>query len=108
MVGAQAQGFNDQTTGIANIGDYSSVQQSSVALDAMARLIRWKLPIQGVPTAGRGTLTSNGDGSDHGWGGHYLVMGTPVVGQRFYGTMPSLEIDGPDDTRGGRPIRPGR
>lgn len=50
------------------------------------------------------TLTSNGDGSDHGWGGHYLVMGQPVVGQRFYGTMPNLAIDGPDDTRGGRPI----
>lgn len=50
------------------------------------------------------TLTSNGDGSDHGWGGHYMVMGGPVIGQRFYGTMPSLEIDGPDDTRGGRPI----
>ncbi len=50
------------------------------------------------------TLTSNGDGSDHGWGGHYLVMGQPVVGRRIYGQVPSLEIGGPDDTRGGRLI----
>jgi len=50
------------------------------------------------------TLTSNGDGSDHGWGGHALVMGGSVVGQRLYGTFPSLEIGGPDDTRGGRLI----
>lgn len=50
------------------------------------------------------TLTSNGDGSDHGWGGHSLVMGGSVVGNRLYGTFPSLEIGGPDDTRGGRLI----
>ena len=50
------------------------------------------------------TLTSNGDGSDHGWGGHSLVMGGSVIGNRLYGTFPSLEIGGPDDTRGGRLI----
>ena len=26
------------------------------------------------------TLTSNGKGSDHGWGGHQMVMGGPVAG----------------------------
>lgn len=50
------------------------------------------------------TLTSNGDGSDHGWGQHCLVMGQPVLGQRVYGQLPTLAIDGPDDTRGGRLI----
>jgi uncharacterized protein (DUF1501 family) len=50
------------------------------------------------------TLTSNGDGTDHGWGGHQLVMGDAVLGQRIYGTMPELAIDGPDDTSGGRII----
>jgi len=50
------------------------------------------------------TLTSNGDGSDHGWGGHSLVMGGCVNGSRIFGTMPTLEIGGPDDTRGGRLI----
>jgi uncharacterized protein (DUF1501 family) len=31
------------------------------------------------------TLTSNGQGSDHGWGGHQLVMGGAVAGGKFYG-----------------------
>jgi uncharacterized protein (DUF1501 family) len=50
------------------------------------------------------TLTSNGDGTDHGWGGHQLVVGGAVLGQRIYGTMPRLEIGGADDTTGGRII----
>ncbi|MGC7986107.1 DUF1501 domain-containing protein, partial [Salmonella enterica] len=34
------------------------------------------------------TLTSNGDGSDHGWGSHHFVMGGAVKGGRFYGSWP--------------------
>jgi uncharacterized protein (DUF1501 family) len=40
------------------------------------------------------TLQPNGNdttsGTDHGWGGHQLVMGGPVVGQRIFGTFPDL------------------
>lgn len=50
------------------------------------------------------TLTSNGDGTDHAWGGHQFVIGDAVIGQDIYGTMPDLAIGGPDDTRGGRTI----
>ncbi|MEM7362741.1 MAG: DUF1501 domain-containing protein [Pseudomonadota bacterium] len=50
------------------------------------------------------TLTSNGDGTDHGWGSHQLVMGGPVIGRRIYGEMPVLEIGGELDVRGGRLI----
>lgn len=31
------------------------------------------------------TLTSNGQGSDHGWGGHYFALGGSVAGGKFYG-----------------------
>ena len=31
------------------------------------------------------TLTSNGKGSDHGWGGHHMVMGGTVEGGSMYG-----------------------
>ena len=48
------------------------------------------------------TLTSNGTGSDHGWGNHQLIMGGAVQGQRTYGAFPALSVDGPDDTGLGR------
>jgi uncharacterized protein (DUF1501 family) len=38
------------------------------------------------------TLASNGDGSDHGWGSHHLVVGGAVKGKAFYGTPPPLSI----------------
>jgi len=50
------------------------------------------------------TLTSNGDGTDHAWGGNQMVMGDAVRGRDIYGTFPRLEIDGPDDVTGGRMI----
>jgi uncharacterized protein (DUF1501 family) len=36
------------------------------------------------------TFTSNGDGTDHGWGSHHLVMGGAVKGGDFYGRFPTL------------------
>lgn len=48
------------------------------------------------------TLTSNGDGSDHGWGSHHVVMGGAVSGKRFYGTAPVTAVNGPDDVGQGR------
>ncbi len=49
------------------------------------------------------TLRSNGQGTDHAWSGHQLVLGGPIDGGKLLGRFPSLEINGVDDIgRGGR------
>jgi len=50
------------------------------------------------------TLTSNGDGTDHAWGGNQVVVGGAVRGGDLYGRYPLLAIDGEDDVGGGRMI----
>jgi uncharacterized protein (DUF1501 family) len=49
------------------------------------------------------TLTSNGNGTDHAWGGNVFAVGGRVKGQRIYGQYPeTLSLDNnPDDLGGG-------
>lgn len=42
------------------------------------------------------TLSGNGDGSDHGWGGHHFVMGGAVQGGTVYGLPPQLGDKAPN------------
>jgi uncharacterized protein (DUF1501 family) len=39
------------------------------------------------------TFNTNGDGTDHAWGGHHLVMGGAVKGGDIYGQYPTLGMD---------------
>ena len=48
------------------------------------------------------TLASNGDGCDHGWGGHHLVAGGSVKGREIYGSMPITALGTNDDLGSGR------
>jgi uncharacterized protein (DUF1501 family) len=48
------------------------------------------------------TTTSNGDGTDHAWGGIQFVVGDAVAGREMYGTYPDLALNSDDDVGGGR------
>jgi hypothetical protein len=79
VVGAQAQGYNDQSTGIAVLGTFSARPIDEAALDALARLIGWKLSLHGVPVEGAVTLISTGGAANR------YSRGTPVTVERVCG-----------------------
>lgn len=41
---------------------------------------------------------TTGDGADHAWGSHHLVVGGAVQGGQIYGAFPTFELGGPSDT----------
>ncbi len=50
------------------------------------------------------TLTINGDGTDHGWGGHHFIVGGAVRGKQVYGVYPDLTLGNATDAGNGRLI----
>jgi len=50
------------------------------------------------------TLTSNSNGTDHGWGSHHFVVGGAVNGQNMYGQYPVVGVDQVNDLGAGRLI----
>jgi uncharacterized protein (DUF1501 family) len=85
-----------------------SLGQLAAALTAFDEALRTLGVAQQVTTFtasdfGR-ALQHNGRGSDHGWGGHHLVMGGAVRGGRLYGSFPTVVLNGPEDAGNGRLI----
>ncbi len=50
------------------------------------------------------TLTVNGDGTDHGWGGNQIVMGGAVRGNSVFGDVPPADFGHDLDAGNGRQI----
>jgi hypothetical protein len=91
VVGAQAQGYNSQSTGIACLGTFTNLALDAPAMDALARLIGWKLSLHGIPVEGEVTLVSGGGSSNR------YPNGTPVVFQRVSGHRDSNETTCPGE-----------
>jgi uncharacterized protein (DUF1501 family) len=47
------------------------------------------------------TFTSNGDGTDHGWGAHHFVYGGAVRGREIYGRFPIVGLNHDDEVGSG-------
>ena len=48
------------------------------------------------------SLVLNDDGTDHGWGGHSLVVGGAVQGNQIFGDVPPSELNHAQDAGNGR------
>ncbi len=60
VIGAHAQGFNTGSVGVALLGTYGSTAPSQAALDAIARIVSWKLDVAHVDPTGSLTYVSSG------------------------------------------------
>ena len=60
VVGAQAQGYNAQTTGASSIGTHTKHPITEKAMDAFVRLLSWKLALHGTRATGKTKLVSAG------------------------------------------------
>jgi uncharacterized protein with LGFP repeats len=79
VVGAQAQGYNSVSTGIACLGTFESVAFPEAGMEALAHLLGWKLTLHGVPVQGQVTVASAGGESNR------YPSGTPVTFERISG-----------------------
>lgn len=50
------------------------------------------------------TLSANATGTDHGWGGHHIVVGGGVRGGRIHGRVPEFQLDHDRDYKRGAMI----
>ena len=64
VVGAQAEGFNSQTTGIATIADHRTKPPTKGEVDGIVRYLAWKLSINGIDGTGTTSLLSAGGDSN--------------------------------------------
>ncbi|MEM1088065.1 MAG: DUF1501 domain-containing protein [Pseudomonadota bacterium] len=69
---------------------------------ALIEINRWNQTVLFTASDFGRTTIDNGDGTDHGWGGHQFVMGGAVRGKRVYGALPGPEtgMDTYTETRG--------
>ena len=93
----------DQTTAGSHANLLAELSQSLLAFQrAMEQLgLAAKVTAFTASDFGR-TFPGNGQGTDHGWGSHHLILGGAVKGRQTYGKFPTLAVNGPDDTSTGR------
>jgi N-acetylmuramoyl-L-alanine amidase len=85
VVGAQAQGFNSQTTSIASIGDHSTEAPTPQAQRSIIKFLAWKMGIDhATPATGTVQLTSAG-GSESRYPSGTVITVPRVLGHTALG-----------------------
>jgi hypothetical protein len=95
VVGAQAQGFNSQTTSIASIGDHTLETPTPEAQRSIIQYLAWKLAVSGAyPATGLVSLTSGG-GSENRYPAGTVITQPRVIGHGTLGltACPGTTLD---------------
>jgi N-acetylmuramoyl-L-alanine amidase len=102
VIGTQAGGYNIESFGVSVLGTFSYVVPSSAAIDALERLLAWKLSVHGVPTLGEVEVEVNPSdafytpfpGGAHiklpRVAGHRQGCSTDCPGDAFFARLPSI------------------
>jgi len=92
VIGAQAQGFNASSTGVAALGTFSASAPPDAQVSAIATLLAWKLPRHGAPTTGTVPVRSEGGSTSR------YARGRTVTLQRISGHRDTGETECPGRT----------
>jgi hypothetical protein len=100
IVGAQAEGINSQTTGIASIGDNREMRVPTKERRAIVRFLSWKFDLAGISAEGRVSLLSAGGESQRtpkgrrvtvpGVFSHNLTNFTECAGSALIAQVPQI------------------
>ena len=100
VIGAQAQGYNRLSTGIALLGTHGAAPISEAAMRSLSQLAAWKLSLHGAPVVGTTILESGGgDANRFRRGaqvsfnricGHRDGNGTSCPGEALYAQLPEV------------------
>ncbi|MEM7329341.1 MAG: DUF1501 domain-containing protein [Pseudomonadota bacterium] len=94
MFGVNVYGFDTHNNQANNIGVLHEILATAIASfrDAMIELGEWQNVVVFTASDFGRTLVDNGNGTDHGWGGHHFVAGGAVRGKQIYGDLPPPEV----------------
>ena len=110
VLGAQAQGVNASSAGVAVVGTHEDLAASPATFEALAAFIAWKLSVHDIPPEGRVTVVSSGGSTSrfatgtratlNRISGHRDANGTACPGSSLYAQLPALrkrvaELGGP-------------
>jgi hypothetical protein len=102
VLGAHAGGYNAESTGVAVLGDFMNTVPSPAAIEALERLLAWKLSLHGLPTHGKVTVVVDPSGASFTpfapgahislprVAGHRDGDSTDCPGNAFYAQLPSI------------------
>ena len=94
-------GYDTHSAQSGQMGQLHSQLANAISAfrDAMVEIGEWNnVAVFTASDFGR-TLIDNGNGTDHGWGGHHIVAGGDVRGKNIYGTIPTPELNNGSYTR---------